>query len=213
VRLIRLAVSSGPDIPQPSFALRTAGCGAGCRHARARRDHGSGCRVRDGRVRQLSWPAGHSGGFALRTSGNVLRAGVDGTWCDGGSLEGCTPARSVPARNAYLPHLGDEDTWQLVTAAGGRVISDTLNVSPSSLSKAVARARREMRAGTRSLWTRTVPGACSHVELKSAVLAAALGHGQVNVEFDNASTGRARPITEELFSVFKAPTVAQAPAC
>jgi hypothetical protein len=120
---------------------------------------------------------------------------------------------SVPARNAYLPHLDGEDTWQVVTVAGGRVVSYTLNVPPSSLSSAEARARQEMPADTRVLWTRTVPGKCSQEQFESATLATALGDGQVNVEFDNASSGSATPITEELFSTWDAPTVAQAPAC
>ena len=41
---------------------------------------------------------------------------------------------SVPARNAYLPHVvGDpdgSDTWQVVMAPGGRVNSYTLNLVP-----------------------------------------------------------------------------------
>lgn len=127
---------------------------------------------------------------------------------------------SVPARNAYLPHLDGEDTWQVVTVAGGRVNSYTLNVPPSSLSSAEARARRELPAGTRVLWTRTVPGSpgvpgedCSQEQFESATLAAVLGDGQVNVEFLNGSTGGATPVTEELFSTWDAPTVAHAPAC
>jgi hypothetical protein len=57
------------------------------------------------------------------------------------------------------------------------------------------------------------PGQCSQEQFESATLAAVLGDGQVNVEFDNASSGNATPITEELFSTWDAPTVAQAPAC
>jgi hypothetical protein len=120
---------------------------------------------------------------------------------------------SVPARNAYLPHLDGEDTWQVVMVAGGRVNSYTLNVPASSLSSAEARARQELPADTRVLWARTVPGKCSQEQFESATLAAALGDGQVNVEFDNASSGNATPITEELFSTWDAPAVAQAPAC
>jgi hypothetical protein len=119
----------------------------------------------------------------------------------------------VPARNAYLPHLDGEDTWQVVTVAGGRVVSYTLNVAPSSLSSAEARAHQEMPADTRVLWTRTVAGTCAQEQFESATLAAALGDGQVNVEFDNASSGSATPITEELFGTYDAPAVAQAPAC
>jgi hypothetical protein len=40
-----------------------------------------------------------------------------------------------------------------------------------------------------------------------------LGDGQVNVEFDNAVTATMTPVTEELFSTWNAPTVAQAPHC
>jgi hypothetical protein len=121
---------------------------------------------------------------------------------------------SVPAGNAYLPRVdGNEDTWQLVTVAGGRISSYTLNVPPSSLRSAEAQARQEMPADTQVLWTRTVPGTCAQVQFESATLAAALGEGQVNVEFDNASSGSDTPVTEELFGGYDAPTVAQAPAC
>ncbi len=120
---------------------------------------------------------------------------------------------SVRARNAYLPHLDGEDTWQVVAAPGGRVSSYTLNVAPSTLRSAEARARQEMPSDTRVMWTRTVAGTCAQEQFKSATLAVALGDGQVNVEFDNASSGAATPITEELFGTYDAPTVAQAPAC
>jgi hypothetical protein len=124
---------------------------------------------------------------------------------------------SVPARNAYLPHVADstdgEDTWQIVTVADGRVISYTLNVPPSSLRSAEARARQELPTDARVLWRRTVAGTCAQEQFESATLAAALGDGQVNVEFDNATSGSAAPVTEELFSTYNAPTVAQAPAC
>ena len=120
---------------------------------------------------------------------------------------------SVPARNAYLPRLDGEDTWQVVTTAGGRVTSYTLNVAPSSLSAAETRARQELPADTRLLWARTVPGTCTQEQFESATLAAVLGDGQVNVEFDNALSGSATPVTEELFGTYDAPTVAQAPAC
>jgi hypothetical protein len=120
---------------------------------------------------------------------------------------------SVPADNAYLPHIDREDTWQLVTVAGSRIISYTLNVAPSSLGAARARARQEMPADARALWTRIVPGTCAQEQFSSATLTAVLGDGQVNVEFDNATSGKAKPITEELFSTYNAPTVAQAPAC
>jgi hypothetical protein len=63
------------------------------------------------------------------------------------------------------------------------------------------------------LGTRTVVGSCAQEQFESATLAAALGDGQVNVEFDNATSGNATPVTEELFSTYNAPTVAQAPAC
>ena len=120
---------------------------------------------------------------------------------------------SVPARNAYLPRLDGEDTWQVVTTAGGRVTSYTLNVAPSSLSAAETRARQELPADTRLLWARTVPGTCTQEQFESATLAAVLGDGQVNVEFDNAVSGSATPVTEELFGTYDAQTVAQAPAC
>jgi hypothetical protein len=127
---------------------------------------------------------------------------------------------TVPARNAYLPHLDGEDTWQLVTVASGRVTSYTLNVPPGSLGSAEARARRELPPDARVLWARTVPGKpgvpggdCSQEQFESAELAAVLGDGQVNVEFLNGSAGGAAPVTEELFSTQDAPTAAQAPAC
>jgi hypothetical protein len=118
-----------------------------------------------------------------------------------------------PARNAYLPHLDGEDTWQLVTVTAGRVVSYTLNVPPSSLLSAEARARLELPADARVLWKRKFGGTCAQEQFESAALAAALGDGQVNVEFDNAVTARATPVTEELFSTYDAPTAAQAPAC
>ena len=124
---------------------------------------------------------------------------------------------SVPARNAYLPRVAGSsdgaDTWQVVTVAGGRVNSYTLNVAPSSLRSAEGRARQELPADARVLWTRTVAGTCAQEQFESATLAAALGDGQVNVEFDNATSGTVTPVTEELFSTYNAPTVAQAPAC
>lgn len=124
---------------------------------------------------------------------------------------------SVPARNAYLPHVAGSadgsDTWEVVMMAGGRIVSYTLNVVPSSLRSAEARARQELPADARVLWTRTVAGTCAQEQFQSATLAAVLGDGQVTVEFDNAGSGNATPVTEELFSVYNAPTVAQAPAC
>jgi hypothetical protein len=93
--------------------------------------------------------------------------------------------------------------------AGGRVISYTLDEAPSSLRSAKARARRELPADARVLWTRT----CAQEQFESATLAAVLGDGQVNVEFDNAVSGNVTPVTEELFSTYDAPTVARAPAC
>ena len=118
---------------------------------------------------------------------------------------------SVPARVAGS--ADGEDTWQLVTMAGGRITSYKLNVAPSSLSSAEARARQELPADARLLWTRTVADTCAQEQFESAALAAVLGDGQVNVEFDNAVSGNATPVTEELFSTDNAPTVAQAPAC
>ena len=123
---------------------------------------------------------------------------------------------SVPARNAYLPRLAGsdgEDTWQVVTVAAGRVISYTLNVMSSSLRSAEARARQELPADARLLWRHTFGGTCAQEQFKSATLAAALGDGQVNVEFDNAISSNVTPVTEELFSTYDAPTVAQAPHC
>jgi len=93
------------------------------------------------------------------------------------------------------------------------VISHTLNVRPSSLQAAVARARLELPADAKELWLHTF-GTCSQEQFQSATLAAILGDGQVNVEFDNAVTSAATPITEELlFSTYDAPTVAKAPNC
>jgi hypothetical protein len=123
---------------------------------------------------------------------------------------------SVPARNAYLPRVagsGSEDTWQVVTVAGGRVISYTLNVAPSSLRSAEERARQELPADARVLWRHTFGDTCAQEQLRSATLAAALGDGQVNVEFDNAVSSTVTPVTEELFSTYDAPTVTQAPHC
>ena len=124
---------------------------------------------------------------------------------------------SVSARNAYLPRVAGEtdgeDTWQLVTAADGRVISYTLNVAASSLRSAETRARQELPPDARLLWTHTFAGTCAQAQFESATLAAALGDGQVNVEFDNAISGDVTPVTEELFSTYDAPTIAQAPGC
>jgi hypothetical protein len=123
---------------------------------------------------------------------------------------------SVPDRNAYLPHVADsggEDTWQVVTVAGSRVTSYTLNVASSSLGSAEARARQELPADARVLWRHTFGDTCAQEQFWSATLAAALGDGQVNVEFDNAVSATVTPVTEELFSTYDAPTVTQAPHC
>jgi hypothetical protein len=124
---------------------------------------------------------------------------------------------SVPARNAYLPRVtGDtdgSDTWQVVMAAGGRVTSYTLNLAPTSLRAAEARARQELPPDTRVLWKHTFGDTCAQEQFRSATLAAALGDGQVNVEFDNAVSSAVTPVTEELFSTYNATTVAQAPHC
>lgn len=124
---------------------------------------------------------------------------------------------SVPARNAYLPRVvGDadgSDTWQVVMAAGGRVNSYTLNLAPTSLRAAEARARQELPPDARVLSRHTFGGTCAQEQFWSATLAAALGDGQVNVEFDNAVSSTVTPVTEELFSTYDAPTVAQAPHC
>ena len=100
-----------------------------------------------------------------------------------------------------------------MTVTGGRVTSYTLNVAPSSLRSAEARARQELPTDARALWTHTFSGTCAQEQFESATLAAALGDGQVNVEFDNAISGDVTPVTEELFGTYDAPTVAQAPAC
>jgi hypothetical protein len=124
---------------------------------------------------------------------------------------------SVPARNAYLPHVADNtdgsDTWQVVTVSGNRVNSYTLNLTPTSLRTAQARARQELPSDARVFWRHTFGGACAQEQFRSATLAAALGDGQVNVEFDNAISSTVTPVTEELFSTYDAPTVAQAPHC
>jgi hypothetical protein len=124
---------------------------------------------------------------------------------------------SVPARDAYLPRVAGDtdgsDTWQAVTVAGGRVISYTLNLAPSSLRSAEARARRELPADAHLLWRHTFGGTCAQEQFESATLAAALGDGQVNVEFDNAVSSIVTPVTEALFSTYDARTVAQAPHC
>jgi hypothetical protein len=125
---------------------------------------------------------------------------------------------SVPARNAYLPRVtgpdaDDSDTWQVVTVADGRVISYTVNLAPTSLRSAEARARQELPANTRVLWKHTFGGTCAQEQFESVTVAAALGDGQVNVEFDNAISGNVTPVTEELFSTYDARTVAQAPHC
>ena len=76
--------------------------------------------------------------------------------------------RSVPARNAYLPHTdgNGEDTWQIVMVAGGRVISYTLNVAPSTLSAAEARARQELPADARVLWKHRFGGTCAQEQFR-----------------------------------------------
>jgi hypothetical protein len=124
---------------------------------------------------------------------------------------------SVPARDAYLPRVAGDadgsDTWQAVMVVGGRVNSYTLNLAPTSLRAAEARARRELPSDARVLWRHTFGGTCAQEQFQSASLAAVLGDGQVNVEFDNAVSSTVTPVTEELFSAYDAPTVAQAPHC
>lgn len=130
---------------------------------------------------------------------------------------------AVPAGNAYLPHVSNgvdeqSDTWQVVNFGGGgdRVNSYTLNVPPTSLAAAVARARQELPADATLLWSGTVTGvtgSCYEAEWQSPTLASVLGGGYVNVEFDNAPTGASTPITEGIFGDQAAPTMAQAPAC
>lgn len=155
-------------------------------------------------------------GFPARTcatSGATLR-GFGATLAQWKAAHTLDP--SVPARNAYLPQVADsggEDTWQVVVAVDGRVTSYTLNVVPSSLKSAEERARQELPSDTRVLWTHTFGDTCTQEQFSSAALAAALGDGQVNVEFDNAISSNVIPVTEELFSTYDAPTVAQAPHC
>jgi hypothetical protein len=161
-----------------------------------------------------SSPAASSSLAATKTTSGPTLTGFGATlaqWNDAHKLD-----VSVPARNAYLPPVdgsGGEDTWQVVTVSSSRVISYTLNLAPTSLRLAEARARQELPTDARVLWTRTVSGTCAQEQFESFTLAAALGDGQVNVEFDNATSGNVTPVTEELFSTYKAPTVAQAPAC
>lgn len=150
---------------------------------------------------------------ACATSGPTLR-GFGATLVQWNAAH--TLDLSVPARNSYLPHVagsGGEDTWQVVTAADGRVTSYTLNVVPSSLKSAEERARQELPADARVLWRHTFGDTCAQEQFWSATLAAALGDGQVNVEFDNAVSNAVTPVTEELFSTWDAQTVAQAPHC
>lgn len=159
-------------------------------------------------------------GSAYHASTDKLRAGPTLTGF-GATLAQWNRAHkvdaSVPVKNsAYLPHLPShdgEDTWQVVTVSAGRIISYTLNVPPMSLRAAEARARLELPADARKLWSHTFGGTCSQEQFQSAKLAAVLGDGQVNVEFDNAVTAQARPVTEELFSTWDALTVAKAPHC
>jgi hypothetical protein len=98
-------------------------------------------------------------------------------------------------------------------AVDGRVTNYTLNVVPSSLNSAEGRARQELPSDARVLWTHRFGDTCAQEQFSSATLAAALGDGQVNVEFDNAVSGNVTPVTEELFSTYDAPTVARAPRC
>ena len=163
----------------------------------------------------LPSPAASPPRAAARTSSGPALTGFGATLAQWKAVHALDV--SVPARTAYLPRVAGsadgEDTWQLVTAAGGRVNSYTLNVTASSLRSAEVRARQELPVDARVLWTRTVAGTCAQEQFESAMLAAALGDGQVSVEFDNATSGNVTPVTEELFGTYDAPTVAQAPAC
>jgi hypothetical protein len=156
---------------------------------------------------------GHSASPAAATSGPAL-TGFGATvaqWKGAHKLDA-----TVPAENAYLPRLpgpDGTDTWQVVTVVSGRVISYTLNVRPTSLAAAEARARQELPPDTRVLWSHTWGDNCSQEQFQSATLAAAMGDGQVNVEFINGETGNARPVDEALFSTWHAKSVAQAPKC
>ncbi len=55
--------------------------------------------------------------------------------------------------------------------------------------------------------------ACAQKQYRSAMLATALGDGQVNVEFDNTASSTVALVTEELFSTYDAPTAAPASSC
>jgi hypothetical protein len=118
-----------------------------------------------------------------------------------------------PTNSGYMPLVDGTDTWQGLTLTSGRVTDYALNVAPSSLQAAEARARLELPADAQELWSHTFGASCSMEEFQSATLAAVLGDGQVNVEFFSANSAQASPVTEELFDSYDAQTVAQAPKC
>jgi RES domain-containing protein len=118
-----------------------------------------------------------------------------------------------PTSSGYLPMIDGTDTWQGLTLVDGRVVDYALNVAPSSLQAAEARARLELPADAKQLWSHTFGANCSMEQFQSATLLAVLGDGQVNVEFFSADTAESSPVTEELFSMYDAQTVAQAPTC
>jgi hypothetical protein len=206
----RAAAAATPSTASATPSARATVKASATAAVRAKATPSAGARTSPSTVAS---PGCLSQGPACTTSGPTLR-GFGATlaqWKAAHTLD-----LSVPARNAYLPHVagsGGEDTWQIVTAAGGRVASYALNVVPGSLRSAEERARGELPADARVLWSRTFGDACAQVQFWSATLAAALGDGQVNVEFDNAVSSTVTPVTEELFSTYDAPTVAQAPHC
>jgi len=118
-----------------------------------------------------------------------------------------------PANSGYLPLIDGTDTWQGLTLTAGRVTDYALNVAPSSLQAAEARARLELPADAKELWSHTFGANCSMEEFQSATLAAVLDDSEVNVEFFSANTTQATPVTEELFDSYDAQTIAQAPNC
>ena len=125
-------------------------------------------------------------------------------------------ATSVVVRAWYLrdkePTCITVAVFRLVTALQ-LSYGSTLNLVPTPLRAAEARARQELPPDARVLWRHTFGGTCAQEQFRSATLAAVLGDGQVNVEFDNAVSSTVTPVTEGLFSTYDASTVAQAPHC
>ena len=132
--------------------------------------------------------------IALAAATAPLMGAVGGTEASESPLFRSSSDRPVHRKLAEAARRGKElqvivvvhrGSVEQVAHAGEEVISYTLNVAPSSLDSAEARAREELPADARVLWTRTVAGSCSQEQFESAALAAVLGDGQVNVEFDN----------------------------